>query len=632
MNRAELDNQMQKVRALLQDTYKKIQLQKSSVLPSPNVSVHSAGRLIQQEQYDVVVCGEVKKGKSSFINALMGDQVLPVATKEATCQVFRVLNSEVEEYNLVFTDGTKKPISRKELSRYGSQVDADLYGDPIMDGHQLDYIEVKHPIPALPKSVALVDTPGIGAVYAAHEQITRNYLRKASAVIFIMSPENPLVKEERDFIESILKETNQVMFVMTKMDDYDENVIDRMICRNMEILAPYTSKIVSGKIKIQPVSSTLLFDATKEKDDIMFAMSNFEEVKDTLMWLIYNTIGFGISAEVFNAFNKYNSQVMQVLNELKSAASSNTNVAQEIAEKKRQRQLAFSQDWGTNGAKIHGIQDSIRSEIRGLENNAKSLFSQSNSIFRSMQNEIDNLTSNDQAERLSRSINSRLVDSYGKAWKDIMEQCEENIENILVQYNDHLSNIDVDSESFVVDSFRQKNRSVAEKLASGRNSYFTGAFVASIFAVPMAIVAAPVTAAIAIIGGLLGIGAGWATKKDTELKQWKQNLKEHLQKCYTQIYDNFLVKATNGKTKLQEFEEDIMKQSTTAIQRIYEQHKKNLDHQMQQLEEQVKADAEARNRKRAEVEQMIKSWNPIYDNLNQAKIILTQMEEQRQTL
>ena len=53
---------------------------------------------------------------------------------------------------------------------------------------------------------------------------------------------------------------------------------------------------------------------------------------------------------------------------------------------------------------------------------------------------------------------------------------------------------------------------------------------------------------------------------------------------------------------------------------------------MQQKEEKVKADTKARNRKRAEVEQMIKSWNPIYDNLNQAKIILTQMEEQRQTL
>ena len=138
MNYTDIERQSKQVRNLLQDIYSRISQQSSnSFLPTPDASVRAAGSLIRQEQYDVVVCGEVKKGKSSFINALMGEEILPTNTQVATSQVCRIINSDTEEYNLVFTDGTRKQISRKELSRYGSQVDADMYGEPVFRNHQL---------------------------------------------------------------------------------------------------------------------------------------------------------------------------------------------------------------------------------------------------------------------------------------------------------------------------------------------------------------------------------------------------------------------------------------------------------------------------------------------------------------
>ena len=632
MNRQELEQQIQSIRAILRDTYSRITSTQNSYIPTPDMSVKTAGAIIQQEQYDVVVCGEVKKGKSSFINALMGDEVLPTNTQVATSQVFRIINSDTEEYSLVFTDGQRQRISRKDLSRYGSQVDADLYGEPIFRGRQLDYIEVKHPIPSLPKSVALIDTPGIGALYAAHEQITRNYLSKAAAVIFIIDPKNPIVVKEREFIESALKVTKQIMFVMTKMDNYDEHVIATMISRDEEILAPYGKQTAFGRISIQPVSSTLLFDANKEKDEILMEMSCFEEVKDTLLKMIYNTVGFGISAEVFNAFNQYNTRVIQSLSELQTAAAAAPTMARELAEKKQQKQQEFIQNWGANGAKMKDINDSVRKHIQAMENNARALFSQSNPIITNLQREIDELSSSSQAEALSRNLSSRLADAYGKAWKDIMEECEDNVENLLIQYNAHLCDVDLGDSYVGVDSYQAKSRSLVDRLTSGRNSYFTGAFVASVFAAPLAIVAAPITLVIAGIGALLGIGAGIMTKRDSELKQWKQNLKEHLSKCYSQIYDNFMVKTENGKTKLHVAEEEIMSQSMKAIQNIYEQHKSNVDKQLQLLEQQMQADAQSKKQKMDEVAQIQQTWKPIHENLVKAKTLLAQMDQKRKSL
>lgn len=628
MDRIKIEQQIQSVRNILRNTYYKIMCINSPIIPRPDMSVKSAGAVIQQEQYDVVVCGEVKKGKSSFINALMGDEVLPTNTQVATSQVFRIINTDKEEYSLVFTNGERQKISRSDLSRYGSQVDADLYGEPILKGRQLDYIEIKHPIPSLPKSVALIDTPGIGALYAAHEQITRNYLKRAAAVIFIVDPKNPIVVKEREFIESALGVTKQLMVVMTKMDNYDENVIATMISRNEEILAPYGKQTATGRISIHPISSTLLFDANKEKDEILMEMSCFDDVKDNLLQMIYNTVGFGISAEVYSALNNYNTRVMKSLKEQYDAATS-LEEAKKLASKKQDAQQEFIKAWGTGGSKMKEISDAIKKEIQSTENATRALFSQTNPILADMQTEIDDLSSVSEAQRLSKNMAARLVDSYSKAWKCLMVACECEIEEILIQYNAKLCDVNLEDASVSVDSFKTKSRSIADRINLGRNSYFTGAFVASVFAMPLMIVSAPITLIIAGIGALLGIGAGVVTKRDAELKQWKQNLKEHLIKCHMQIYDGFMVKTKNGKTQLQLASEEIMSQSMKAVQVIYEQHKTNTDNQIKMIEEKIKADAQTKKVMLDKLSHLEKDWNPIQENLKKAKDILAQMEQER---
>jgi GTPase SAR1 family protein/flagellar biosynthesis regulator FlaF len=627
MDRIELEKQTQSIRTLLQNTYSRISAMQSKYIPSPDMSVRSAGDLISQEQYDVVVCGEVKKGKSSFINALMGDNVLPTNTQVATSQVFRIINSDVEEYHLVFNDGQRQRINKAELSKYGSQIDADLMGEPILKSHQLEYIEVKHPIPSLPKSVALVDTPGIGALYAAHEQITRNYLENASAVIFILDPKNPIVTKEREFIESALKQTNQIMFVMTKADNYDENVIATMISRNEEILAPYAKQTAMGRISIQPVSSTLLFDATKDKDELFYEMSQFEAIKDTLLKLIYSTVGFGISAEVFNSFTRYNTRVMQALKELRVSASSQQDSKQLIA-KKMASQQEFAQEWGANGAKLREILTEIKEKVEMLENEAQALFSQSNSIYRDMADEIENLSSAKEAKELSKRISSTLVCMYGNVWKVILDKCERDVEKILIKYNAKLGNIDAKGSIGGIDEFHPKKRSFADKIFSARKSFFTGSFVATVLAVPLAAIAAPLAA----LGGLIGIGVGIASKRDAELKRLKQELEKHLRNCHSQIYDNFLVKTEDGRTLLQTAKKEILEQGKAAIQQIYEQHKNNLDKQLHLLEEQAKASEEARKQQLQELDVVEKQWSPIVGNLKQAENLLKQMEQLNKVL
>src|SRR6266704_4731879 len=141
--------------------------------------------------YNVLVVGEAKRGKSSFVNALIGRDLLPTDVDIATNQVFRVMQAEKDSFALRFDNGSTLPISAAELLEYGSQAVRDSRGPSRVNLDHLNWIEVNVPIDFLPAGVSLLDTPGLGSFYAAHSQITQRFVPLADAVIFVLDSSGP---------------------------------------------------------------------------------------------------------------------------------------------------------------------------------------------------------------------------------------------------------------------------------------------------------------------------------------------------------------------------------------------------------------------------------------------------------
>ncbi len=175
------------------------------------------------KDFNIVVCGEVKHGKSSLLNAIIGKELLPVNVREATCQVFRISDSPKESFELVFTDGHHEKIDLKGLVRYGSQTEIDAQGEPLLAGRVLRYIGIETPVAFIPPGVHLVDTPGLGATYAAHSKITLGVLKEADAVVFVTNSSVELTASQLDFLNEILSITKQVIIVLSKIDMVDED-------------------------------------------------------------------------------------------------------------------------------------------------------------------------------------------------------------------------------------------------------------------------------------------------------------------------------------------------------------------------------------------------------------------------
>ena len=162
MNQNELNQKISILQSGLSNALRKIEnlANEEKQIPKTDMDFDIAKEILNDKEYNVVVCGEVKKGKSSLINAIIGQNLLPVDSDIATSQVFRISNSQTESYKLVFTDKTEKVISREELSKYGSQVDANINGTQELGGKSISYIQVSLPVGFLPEGVNIVDTPG----------------------------------------------------------------------------------------------------------------------------------------------------------------------------------------------------------------------------------------------------------------------------------------------------------------------------------------------------------------------------------------------------------------------------------------------------------------------------------------
>src|ERR687894_322312 len=237
-------------------------------------------RRLRENTYKVLVVGEAKRGKSTFVNALIGRDILPTDVDVATSQVFNIRPSEREAYRVRYEDDSAREITAEDLPRYGSRAMPEAGVVPALE-EIVRWIEVDVPVRFLPKGVSILDTPGLGSLYAGHAQITYRFVPEADAVIFVLESGQPVVDEDLKFIEQILTVTRNIFFVQTKIDQYSKEDWQNIQSRNQEIL----KERFKGRLadtRVWPVSSTNLRKAAsadgKAQEEAYLMVSRHKEL------------------------------------------------------------------------------------------------------------------------------------------------------------------------------------------------------------------------------------------------------------------------------------------------------------------------------------------------------------------
>ncbi|MFC5216880.1 dynamin family protein [Streptomyces coerulescens] len=169
------------------------------------------------DAFYVMVVGDFKRGKSTFVNALLGAQVLPVKAVPATAVITEVKFGDAPAAQLWKEDAVSPesvaPERLVELITVNNK--AHDQRNPYVKA------EVIWPLELCRNNVVLVDSPGLND-HESRDEITLGYLRKADAVIFLQHAIAPMSMDETQFLSSYL-EAYDPFFVFTYFDAIDDH-------------------------------------------------------------------------------------------------------------------------------------------------------------------------------------------------------------------------------------------------------------------------------------------------------------------------------------------------------------------------------------------------------------------------
>ncbi|MEL6982446.1 MAG: dynamin family protein, partial [Actinomycetota bacterium] len=138
------------------------------------------------EPLRVAIAGRVKAGKSTLLNALVGEQLAPTDAGECTRIVTWYRHGPTYRVTLDLTDGTSRPA---RFSRAGGALDVDLDG---VSAEAIERIVVEWPSKRL-ADLTLIDTPGVASMDASVSDRATAFLTpdderpvEADAVLYLM--------------------------------------------------------------------------------------------------------------------------------------------------------------------------------------------------------------------------------------------------------------------------------------------------------------------------------------------------------------------------------------------------------------------------------------------------------------
>jgi len=175
-------------------------------------TARSIAERISEGRFYVACIGQFKRGKSTLLNALIGHSVLPTAVVPVTTVPTIIrhgdrLAARVRSRSANWTD-----IPVGDVEEFVSEEKNPENAKGVAG------VEVFIPSPLLETGMCLVDTPGIGSVFAGNTAATQAFIPHIDAAIVVIGADPPLSGDELQLVEAVSQEVHDLVFVLNKAD------------------------------------------------------------------------------------------------------------------------------------------------------------------------------------------------------------------------------------------------------------------------------------------------------------------------------------------------------------------------------------------------------------------------------
>ena len=238
-----------------------------------NENLQEISEKLVGNHFHLVVLGQFKRGKSTFINSLLGEKVLPTAVVPLTSIVTLIKHGEKETIEVHFTNGQRKTISRSELSDYVTE-----RGNPENE-KMVKHVEVSYPSDYLKDGVYIIDTPGVGSTFENNTEMTYNYLPRVDAALFLLAVDPPMSQSEISFLKDVKQYVEKIFFIQNKIDYMSEEECQESMLFSKQVIE---EALGSDNIRIHPLSAKLALEGKQTKSKKRLKESRLSEFDKVL--------------------------------------------------------------------------------------------------------------------------------------------------------------------------------------------------------------------------------------------------------------------------------------------------------------------------------------------------------------
>jgi GTPase SAR1 family protein len=471
------------------------------------------------EPFLFVIVGEVKAGKSSFINALLqtGREICKVAPQPMTDTIQQVSYGDTEE-TITISPYLKKIFQPVEILR----------------------------------EIAIVDTPGTNAIVAHHQEITEGFVPAADLIVFVFEAKNPYRQSAWDFFNFIHTDwRRKVIFILQQKD-----------LLNAADLAVNTEGVKAEAQKRGLADPTIFSVSAKDEQEERYDISGFSAVRDFIRAHVTggkapalklannldtcNNIndrifnGLKVRKEQFAADVDFRKDIRQTLDnqEIKSNSHVNMLIENLLAgydkttsrtEQELSEELSFVTLIKRSVMGIFGASESIKQRLDALKNDLETNLN--NELREKLQSGVGDVA--DSIQQMAKLIDLKIKTSKTilKDNHEIFSDIADRRANVLRDLQETFSKFMNRSENFTDESLFKNKSSITPNIAAGSGIAIVGIILAAVTKGAVL----DVTGGILTTVGLLFAGATAVMKRGQILEAFRKEIDKGRAQLETEV-------------------------------------------------------------------------------------------------